>query len=167
MTTKHRQLTVDEARAGAASAWRSLTEEKVIQTLNEQRGLLALSAQALRVSSSLLRKYILTHPSVLYVYTECNEKLGDLAEQKLYELVEAGDLRAITYLLSTKHRHRGYQRAPQDTETPPSPLVHVDQINIAAIPPGTHFTAQQLELEATDESSVSNSPSQNTGGKPH
>jgi hypothetical protein len=167
MTKKRRQLTVDEARAGAVSAWRSLTEERVIATLNEHRGLLALSAQALRVSSSLLRKYVLTHPSVLYVYTECNEKLGDVAEQKLYELVEAGDLRAITYLLSTKHKHRGYTRAPQDADAPPPPLVHVDQINITAIPSGTHFDAQQLTLEATAEpdDGVRSLPSGNTGGK--
>jgi hypothetical protein len=41
--------------------------------------------------------------------------MGDKAEKKLYELVEQGDLRAVSFYLSCCHKDRGYGSSPGTT----------------------------------------------------
>ena len=45
--------------------------------------------------------FVHNHSRVALVLREEREKLGDVAEQKLYELIRNGDLKAITFYLST------------------------------------------------------------------
>ena len=74
---------------------------------------------------------------------ELREALGDLAERKLYDLIEAGDFRAITYYLSTMGKSRGYTVTFAGTALDASTnnTAMLVEVNIVAVPSGHFLTA--------------------------
>ena len=78
---------------------------------------------------------------------EPREKLGDLAELKLIAAVNAGDYRAISLVLLTICRNRGYvlpKGAPPPDEGSTNSIV-ISQVQINAVDSGTWFDAPGVE----------------------
>ena len=82
--------------------------------------------------------------------------MGDKAERKLFEAIEAGDVRCILFYLSTVHRHRGYAHAAEDQSAADSNgrgPVFVETVNIVGIPSGTFLPK---EIAAKDNMVIEN-----------
>jgi hypothetical protein len=82
----------------------------------------------------------------MQVMKEARDGLGDLAEKKLYDLIEAGDYRAIVFYLSTMCRDRGYtlpKGAALESNVTNNNLI-VDTVNIVSVPSGRFLTAEDM-----------------------
>ena len=66
------------------------------------------AARLLQMDGGNLRKYIRTHAKCLAVKIEAREKIKDLAEAQLVQLLNAKDWRAVQFLLLTLGKDRGY-----------------------------------------------------------
>lgn len=86
--------------------------EQVIEAIEATNGIIAASARRLGCAWLTVKRYIETYPEVRKVYREQEESLLDMAESRLYKIVQNdshnGQLTAIKYMLSTKGRHRGW-----------------------------------------------------------
>jgi len=85
----------------------------IIEAVHETHGLMAPAARRLGVSRSTLYRYLDNHESIRDARDEARESVLDLAESKLFEKVEAGDLTAIMFLLKTVGKTRGYVERSQ------------------------------------------------------
>lgn len=111
--------------------------DKVIEVIYAERGVLIEIARTLGVSRTVIRSFAADRPNVAEALKEAREAMGDTAEKKLYELIEAGDVRCITYYLSTAHRHRGYGiRKDESADMFADKTNYVQTINVIAIPSG-------------------------------
>lgn len=70
-----------------------------------------------------VHRYLQRYPTLRLVREEALGELLDLAEAKLVELVKAGDLRAITFVLRTLGRDRGYSERMEHQVEAIAPLV--------------------------------------------
>lgn len=122
-----------------------ITATQVSNVIRREYGLLANTSKALKIPLSTLKRYIKARPQCAEAAIEAREKMGDIAEQKLFELIKNGDVRCLLYYLSTVHRNRGYGLRPG--ENPFSPQenrpVHVETINIVAVPEGQFIPKPQ------------------------
>jgi hypothetical protein len=134
------------------AAYAGLTTDLVCATLREERGLLARASDRLGVSRTTLMNYCRSHPTCHTVLKECREALCDTAEQALWKLVEAGDYRAVQFILVTLGKDRGYV-LPKNSVSPidgngDAGVGVVTTINIIAIPSGKFLTPEEsAELE--------------------
>ena len=86
----------------------AISDEKIADVLRKNKGLQALTSEALGVSCQLISKRIAASPYLQEVREECHEKRLDVAENSLCKLTEKNDIQAIRFLLSTKGKTRGY-----------------------------------------------------------
>jgi hypothetical protein len=128
-----RNLEKVEARHG-------ITPHKVATMILKERGLLTQVVRSLKIPRSTLLRYIEKHDVCVEALSHARDAMGDKAERKLFEAIDAGDVRCILYYLSTVHRHRGYglNRAdmPDDNGGGSRP-VFVETVNVIGIPSGT------------------------------
>jgi hypothetical protein len=116
----------------------NITPQRVSSLIHKERGLLTYVCRALKIPRSTLLRYIDKHDLCVEALDQARNAMGDKAEQKLFELIEAGDVRCILYYLSTVHRHRGYGMNNSDAaENNNSGPVFVETVNIVGIPSGT------------------------------
>ncbi len=130
-------------------ARQSLTQEAVIEAITNERGMILHAANALGVSRKILREYIADHAACADAHKEAREAMGDTAERKLYDMIDAGDVRCIMYYLSTVHRDRGYGMKGHES-LPNNNQTYVSTVNIVAIPSGQFLdhNAPGVVLEA-------------------
>lgn len=121
----------------------SLTPEKVCEALVLDRGLIADAALRLGVARGVLYKYIADRPLCAATLKDAREAMGDVAERKLFELIEAGDVRCIMYYLSTVHKARGYGVKRDDSLFENRP--QVTAINIVSVPPGQYLSSDEIQ----------------------
>lgn len=100
-----------------------LTAQAVAQALRLHRGNISAAAQTLGVSRMTVHRYLQRYPTLRLVREEALGELLDMAEAKLVELVQAGDLRAITFVLRTLGRDRGYSERQEHHVEAVAPLV--------------------------------------------
>lgn len=124
-----------------------LTPEQVNDAIIECRGVLSEAAQKLGVRRLWLRNFIMDRKSCAAIYKEAREELGDVAESRLYDLIDAGHFPAITFYLSTVHKSRGYGlgRNAQLPGITNNNVTHIDTVNIVAIPTGTYLSADDIK----------------------
>lgn len=82
--------------------------EEVAQAIIESDGILAAAARKLGCARKTVYSYIENYATVNDAYQEASETVLDLAESKLIDAVESGQLPAIMFVLKTKGKHRGY-----------------------------------------------------------
>jgi hypothetical protein len=113
--------------------------KKVRDEIIKQRGLISEVAKALKVPYATLMRYIDKHKDCVDTLAEARSRMGDVAESKLFDRIENGDVRCLLYYLSTVHRNRGYGLSAGDRLYDPgdSNPVFVDTVNIVGIPSGT------------------------------
>ena len=143
-----RQLERTEARL-------DITPEKVNVMIAQERGLLTQVCRSLKVPRATLLRYIEKHAECQEAMTHARDAMGDKAEKKLFQLIDAGDVRCLLFYLSTVQGHRGYRmgnlNGTHDPETGGRP-VFVETVNIVGIPRGTFLpkelaTADNMVIE--------------------
>jgi hypothetical protein len=125
-----------------------LQVDVVCKILREERGLLNRTAERLGVGRTNLRKWIANRARCALAMKEARDALADVAEKKLYDLIEQGDFRAISFFLSTVARERGYSLPKGasliggDTNN----FMTVGTVNILSVPAGT-FLPSDLDAK--------------------
>lgn len=84
------------------------SEEDFIEAIYEARGKKNVIAQILGLESASVYKRFKDHPELEEHLKIASDEMKDIAELKLYELVEHGNLDAIKFYLSRQGRDRGY-----------------------------------------------------------
>lgn len=130
-----------------------LSVDRVTAALTENRGMLQHAAETLRVTRRSLREFVERNDACAAVLFEAREAMGDVAERKLFEKIEAGDVRCIMYYLSTVHRNRGYGMRKDESSPFGANPVFVETVNVVAVPRGQFVPADQAmkEIAAPDE----------------
>ena len=82
--------------------------DEVAQAIIDSDGILAAAARKLGCARKTVYSYIEKYAKVKEAYEEASETVLDLAEGKLIDAVEQGQLPAIMFVLKTKGKHRGY-----------------------------------------------------------
>jgi hypothetical protein len=128
----------------------NINPQKVATLLTKEKGLLNHTARLLKMSRQTLVRYIEKYPSCLEALLTAREAMGDVAEKKLYELIEAGDVRCLLYYLSTVHRSRGYGIRAED---PSANIggggpVMIETVNIIGIPSGTFLPKEVAQKDS-------------------
>jgi hypothetical protein len=90
--------------------------DEVIEAIQKHHGLMTYAAQSLGCSLHSVANMAARNPRVARAVRDAREKLTDVAVAKLHEKVRAGDIRAITFWLSsTMGRARGFNPPVSDT----------------------------------------------------
>ena len=84
------------------------TNEQIMKALEATGGVLVHAAQKLQMSRDGVWKRIKKSPQLQRFFEDVVESKLDLAESKLMELVEAGNLAAIIFYLKCRGKHRGW-----------------------------------------------------------
>lgn len=132
-----------KARVARIEAKYGLTVEEVCKAITLERGLLTEVALRLGVSRSIIRNYIGERPLCAQTLKDAREAMGDVAERKLFDLIEAGDVRCIMYYLTTVHKARGYGVKRDDSMF--ENHAHVTAINIVSVPNGTYLSSEEIK----------------------
>ena len=89
-----------------------LTAARVIDALQRTDGLVSDAAKLLRCSRSTVHNYINAYSSVAAALKDVRERLGDLAEKRLYQAVDRGESWAICFYLKCQFKDRNYVERP-------------------------------------------------------
>jgi hypothetical protein len=130
-----------------------LSTTDVVIAITEERGLMSQTAKRLGVTYQVLNDYIKRREACAMALKEARESMGDVAEKKLFEQIEKGDVRCIMYYLSTVHRHRGYgmSRGGADEPFVPANQIYVEQVNVIGVPSGKYLTAEEAKAPLIEE----------------
>lgn len=134
--------TLEEKQAqnlAKVEARHGITPSLVALMILKQRGLLTQVCRSLKIPRATLNRYIQKHEECVEAMEHARDAMGDAAEKKLFELIDAGDVRCVLFYLSTVHRHRGYALRPEDQQQDNAGRgpVFVETVNIVGIPSGT------------------------------
>lgn len=91
------------------------TIEGVCTAIRQARGMKTIAAQILGVNRSTIHRYVDRYPEVAQAVEDAKSLTLDLAENKLYERMMAGDSWAVCFLLKTQGKHRGYVERQEHT----------------------------------------------------
>lgn len=86
----------------------TITDEILIAALDKTFGLIPEAAKLLGMSSTGLRKRLHNNPELEIACQKAREEIVLIAEKKMFDSVEAGDLKSVTFVLSRLGRHRGW-----------------------------------------------------------
>lgn len=87
---------------------REQTCQRIIEALQESKGLLTLAAHKAGVSYSTVKRYATEFPTVREAVQDAKESMLDFTESKLYEKIKFGDTACLIFYLKTQAKHRGY-----------------------------------------------------------
>lgn len=90
---------------------------RVIDAIRIHRGLLYNAALSLGCPQATLSNYGRRYPEVKRAIEESRGQILDIAESKLYFAIEAGEPWAITFILRTLGKHRGYHDTREESPT--------------------------------------------------
>lgn len=94
-----------------------LTAEQIEQAIRAKHGNITRAAEGLGVSRVAIYKRVKANKRLQAVLVEARESLADLAEDKLRELIEQGNVTAIIFALKTVGKERGYVERYQTEHT--------------------------------------------------
>ena len=80
----------------------------IVKAFNSTCGVLQDAAEKLKINRATLSKWIKADPALKEALETAREEALDLAESKLFELMEDGNLTAIIFFLKCKGKKRGY-----------------------------------------------------------
>lgn len=88
----------------------TLSKKKVRNAITGSMGIYAVIARTCGVSRSTITKFLRKERNIkiLQEIEQEKEKILDIGEKKLIELVQNGEFPAIKFLLSTRGKNRGY-----------------------------------------------------------
>jgi hypothetical protein len=82
--------------------------EQVITAIQAARGMVTIAARSLGCKPQTVRNYLARYPTVADAFREERERTLDVGELALYKAVQEGQGWAVTFLLKTIGRDRGY-----------------------------------------------------------
>ncbi len=85
-----------------------LTKQKVIKAINNSKGIISNIAKQCDCSWTAIKKYLVKHPDIYKIYIDELNRVTDLVEYKMLELIENGNEGLIKFYLSKKAKDRGY-----------------------------------------------------------
>lgn len=91
------------------------TTDQFLTAIPGSAGIITLIAKRVGCDWHTAKKWITTRPTIQKAYDDECESVLDMAESKLFEAVNTGDLQAVKYLLSTKGKRRGYTERTEVT----------------------------------------------------
>jgi predicted transcriptional regulator len=99
------------------------TAKEIIAAVRKNKGILTLVARELGCTRQTVHNYVKRYPTIAAAVQEERDSLLDLAEGKLFEQVNKGNMTAIIFTLKTLGKHRGYiERRDVDVTTGGEPL---------------------------------------------
>jgi hypothetical protein len=84
------------------------TVKEYIQAIEESHGLVTQAAKKLGVDRSAIYKARDRHPAIKQALEDSREQTTDIAESKLYQQINEGNITAIIFYLKTQGKNRGY-----------------------------------------------------------
>ena len=85
-----------------------VSKKQYIEAIHNSRGLLTAAAKSLGVTRKAIYDAAKRHPEVQKAIEEARERTTDLAEGKLYQQINEGNMTAIIFYLKTQGKKRGY-----------------------------------------------------------
>jgi hypothetical protein len=116
-----------------------LDPKKVCSAIAKAHGSLTKVCEFFRIPRSTMIRYLERNEICREALDHAREDMGDIAESKLFEHIESGDIRCLLFYLSTVHRQRGYGLGNSNAVGGASTggPVFVDTVNIIGVPSGT------------------------------
>ena len=99
------------------------TVEQVCEAIRSQKGLLSMAANRLGCGYTTVWNYSQKYPEVKQAIEESKESMLDLAEGKLFQEINAGNMTAIIFFLKTKGKARGYSERQEITGAEGGPVM--------------------------------------------
>jgi hypothetical protein len=133
--------------------------DQVIAALRAHHGLLVLAAEELHCSRTTIYSYVERFPAVAEVLAEERERLIDLAEQGLIHHLREESPWAISLVLRTLGRSRGYEEKPVAPRTPDTgeaqewPVIQATLLKALQAYPEARWAVVRALGEHTHESS--------------
>lgn len=93
----------------------NLSYGNVQYALKAAFGVKTKASEILSCSRTALVNYIKEHPELEQYAIEANNKIVDIAETKLFESVQKGNMTSARFLLGTKGKHRDYNTRMEHT----------------------------------------------------
>lgn len=90
------------------------TNAQIIEAMDKSLGFQSIAAKTLNITPSALTQRLQRNPKLQKVLDKIMERRLDIAESKLFKLVQKGNLKAITFFLQHKGQNRGYGKNPSD-----------------------------------------------------
>src|SRR5262245_25844795 len=87
---------------------RRCRQAEVAEAVRSSRGLVTLAARRLGCDRHTVLRYAEDYPTVAAALSDAREQQIDVAEAKLFQAIDEGELAAIQFYLRTVGRHRGY-----------------------------------------------------------
>jgi hypothetical protein len=87
------------------------SEEKIEEALMNNQGLMSFTAEELGISVQALHRRVNNSDVLKQAREDAKEKQIDVAEKSLHRLNSEMNLGAVTFMLKTKGKHRGYQES--------------------------------------------------------
>lgn len=94
----------------------SAKDDDFILECIEKHKTLAFIAEKIGCSRFRLGEYIHKIPILQQAFTDAKDAMDDLAELRLFEKINRGDLGAIMFYMPRQMRHRGYGDVPMEEE---------------------------------------------------
>lgn len=106
---------------------RTYTDDEIEEALHRAHGLISVAARMLsktgqKISRQGLEKVIMRSERLKQVCEDEDATLLDFTENKLYELIKAGDKTSIIFFLKCKGKARGYVERQEMTGADGTPL---------------------------------------------
>jgi len=97
--------------------------DKFFEALKNRLGIVSSAAADVGVTAETVRVWRKTHPEFEERYNEINEYQKDVVENRLFNMIQEGNVQAIIFYMRTKCRDRGYVDiktavAPKKEEAP-------------------------------------------------
>ena len=108
MTGKPKDLKSKKKATKATPKKRDLTAQRIVKAIRDSHGFISIAARKAGLHRATIHKYIHDYPSVREAIEEAKAATLDMAEGKLFELIEAGNTTAIIFYLKTQGKDRGY-----------------------------------------------------------
>ena len=89
------------------------TDDQVAEALRSAAGVRSAAASLLKCSPSTVKRYVDRSETLARIEGEIVEQIIDLAESRLVDAINDGNLTAIMFYLRTKGKHRGYSERHQ------------------------------------------------------
>lgn len=131
----------------------SAKDDDYILKAIEEHKTLAFMAQQIGCCRQALAEYIHKDPVLQQAFTDAKDGMDDLAELRLYEKINQGDLGAIMFYMPRKMRHRGYGDEPVADQSADVPRVVIGKISDEELKEAELALAEipALEVVAEDE----------------
>jgi len=93
----------------------------VIDAIQAAYGIKTRAAALLGCTRQTVDNYIRADPAIRAAYDQARESLVDLAEARLFALVDCDEWPAVRFILSNLGKSRGYAERPDLALLPPDP----------------------------------------------